>query len=100
MRFKKFSFNSLQTGRCIQSSEVTGLRQDDLSVGFQFPSNGKVYPKIAGQEDLDANDAEPCFNSLQTGRCIQSCALHSVRSADLKLVSIPFKREGVSKDRG
>ena len=38
---------------------------------FQFPSNGKVYPKSSGAVRGDVVGSK-CFNSLQTGKCIQS----------------------------
>ena len=62
------SFNSLQTGKRIQS-------QFDLFMGwltamFQFPSNGKAYPK-----------------SIMWG----------TEPSAIVVVSIPFKRESVSK---
>ena len=41
-----------------------------LTAVFQFPSNGKVYPKWRCQVYEYA--CKQCFNSLQTGRCIQS----------------------------
>ena len=39
------SFNSLQTGKRIQ--RLPGEEKDDNESEFQFPSNGKAYPKIA-----------------------------------------------------
>ena len=62
------SFNSLQTGKCIQSS-------------------GEFPPNLTTRES---------FNSLQTGKCIQRTEemLWAIRV----LVSIPFKRESVSKE--
>ena len=60
-------FNSLQTGKCIQS-EFLGCNAFGKSV-FQFPSNGKVYSKWQ-QQLLTLSGAR--FNSLQTGKCIQS----------------------------
>ena len=38
---------------------------------FQFPSNGKAYPKVTHE---NVKNAPPtlCFNSLQTGKRIQS----------------------------
>ena len=90
---------------------------------FQFPSNGKVHQKANPTNSLTlttkisfnslqtgryikrfsnrySNTAPyESFNSLQTGRYIKSiprrvCILRGT------LVSIPFKREGTSKDRG
>ena len=62
------SFNSLQTGKCIQSKAVERSLKE-LGVEFQFPSNGKVYPK-AININL-ASSLDQSFNSLQTGKCIQ-----------------------------
>ena len=62
------SFNSLQTGRCIQSTKPVGHMKRQIN----------------------------SFNSLQTGRCIQSIPCRS-RGFYQRSVSIPFKREGVSK---
>ena len=63
---------------------------------FQFPSNGKVYSKpSASSPELSLYI---CFNSLQTGKCIQrfrSCLFRGRKSR----VSIPFKRESVFKER-
>ena len=36
--------------------------------GFQFPSNGKAYPKSHGTMQAEGST---CFNSLQTGKHIQ-----------------------------
>ena len=41
---KRGSFNSLQTGKCIQSHPHVADLADITT--FQFPSNGKVYPKF------------------------------------------------------
>ena len=88
-------------------------------IRFQFPSNGKAYPKLG--EVVSVVDVVACFNSLQTGKRIQSvsCNLGSLRKHKMfqfpsngkaypkgetlvqmregKIVSIPFKRESVSK---
>ena len=62
--------HSVQTGRCIQRLEE--LTQALLVANeFQFPSNGKVYPKKMLLNGM-CQDCLYCFNSLQTGRCIQS----------------------------
>ena len=45
------SFNSLQTGKCIQSCKDLLHRTVGLYDLFQFPSNGKVY----SEESLQAN---------------------------------------------
>ena len=87
-------FNSLQTGKCIQSDddddgEVMALSQfqfpsngkvyskllewcipgNRMESRFQFPSNGKVYSKPS--ESGGVYNSETSFNSLQTGKCIQ-----------------------------
>ena len=62
------SFNSLQTGKCIQRVVLMGMDCDEAQK-FQFPSNGKVYPKRNSK-----------IFQLRTNQ-----------------VSIPFKRESVSK---
>ena len=64
-----FGFNSLQTGRHIQSLAMSFAAEAGL-LEFQFPSNGKAYPK---EEVTMAG----IFLSI--------------------FVSIPFKREGISK---
>ena len=113
------SFNSLQTGKCIQSKEEgsrtrfgfpefqfpsngkvypkwDSLRNPDEGDVFQFPSNGKVYPKAASAMGTETCECHR-FNSLQTGKCIQR--LEGATEAFVRLVSIPFKRESVSKDK-
>ena len=58
-----FGFNSLQTGKRIQRCE-RGMIVFYAAMMFQFPSNGKAYPKVLFPEipfDLDYR-----FNSLQT----------------------------------
>ena len=63
------SFNSLQTGKCIQSLAVYFIRKGGARNLFQFPSNGKVYSKsVRPAPELQEGQS---FNSLQTGKCIQ-----------------------------
>ena len=64
-----YSFNSLQTGRYMERNIPAG--RENLVLGFQFPSNGKVH-----------------------GKCRQSTSFPWVNL----IVSIPFKREGTWKD--
>ena len=87
------SFNSLQTGKYIQRTMTVSPwvftlmfqfpsngkvypKQPRLSErlilepGFQFPSNGKAYPKLKSKSSKLIG--RPCFNSLQTGKHIQS----------------------------
>ena len=91
--YSAFGFNSLQTGRHIQRKEEMQITESDDV--FQFPSNGKAYPKrkpadekgnddgdvsipfkregiSKGYEDRAGQGNETCFSSLQTGRHIQS----------------------------
>ena len=92
----RYCFNSVQTGRCIQS--LTHNHQNNAGAfEFQFRSNGKVYPKTQTTADM-IMILLMSFNSLQTGRCIQSCG-RTATTRRLGFVSIPFKREGVSKER-
>ena len=68
--YKKLtSFNSLQTGKRIQRSKNQDGNIPNQEK-FQFPSNGKAYPKPANDNDEDAT-ANNSFNSLQTGKRIQ-----------------------------
>ncbi len=110
-------FNSLQTGKRIQRkikgdflmarldvsipfkresvSKGRMPKEDRKEIKFQFPSNGKAYPKRLPV--LLSTGSEFGFNSLQTGKRIQS----EKRKTPLKnliYVSIPFKRESVSKE--
>ena len=62
---------------------------------FQFPSNGKAYPKLKSSWQNE-NNHKLCFNSLQTGKPIQSRCFEFV-SSGRNYVSIPFKRESLSK---
>ena len=87
------SFNSLQTGRYIQSIDDNRLT-DPFSTEFQFPSNGKVYPKRVHKIPLPSTTR---FNSLQTGRYIQR-KKKVTHEEYCEAVSIPFKREGISKE--
>ena len=86
------SFNSLQTGKRIQSWAERWLWLSDISE-FQFPSNGKAYPK--SEDSIRTGVVGYSFNSLQTGKRIQRTTATS--SLHPQPVSIPFKRESVSK---
>ena len=111
------SFNSLQTGNCIQTSWPIWptCRQPRVSIPFkretafkrgrkrnenrtanqfQFPSNGKLHSnKISGHGE---SFPDPGFNSLQTGNCIQT-RFRRKTGKDSICVSIPFKRETAFK---
>ena len=62
---------------------------------FQFPSNGKAYPKKCRFFGLHFKALS--FNSLQTGKPIQSDSETVEKLNDPNEVSIPFKRESLSK---
>ena len=87
-------FNSLQTGKYIQSSQRDPCTRP-VTRKFQFPSNGKVYPKGNGSPDKVQRSR---FNSLQTGKYIQRGITVVVIDWGLLRVSIPFKRESISKE--
>ena len=61
------SFNSLQTGNCIQTTPEAYYRGS--SGQFQFPSNGKLHSNTV---TVAVTQITPSFNSLQTGNCIQT----------------------------
>ena len=69
IRTDKMSFNSLQTGKPIQRHHARSLCL--LGRKFQFPANGKAYPKALG--------------------------IDLIQGAGILFVSIPFKRESLSK---
>ena len=62
---------------------------------FQFPSNGKVHGKTEWM--ACAGWKEEGFNSLQTGRYMESSRWRYNCHHPLSCVSIPFKREGTWK---
>ena len=111
-------FNSLQTGKRIQrrvSAAESEVQYPEVSIPFkresvskaaetasgrssplrkfQFPSNGKAYPKAVFHL---LRRLVLCFNSLQTGKRIQRSFKKSL-DGPIFCVSIPFKRESVSK---
>ena len=87
----RMSFNSLQTGKQIQSEDFS-LKQLCVwvSIPFKRESRSKVR-KRTGQVCRPWS-----FNSLQTGKQIQSSSRFGWGGAML-IVSIPFKRESRSK---
>ena len=62
---------------------------------FPFPSSGKAYPKEHRHCRLDCRRSS--FDSLRTGKRIQRSITISTRAGN-SCVSIPFKRESVSKE--
>ena len=111
-------FNSLQTGRRIQSwfAHPAGF----LYARFQFPSNGKADTKAGshapdqigtlvsipfkreggskGCQYLNAwKDITKCFNSLQTGRRIQSISIDFLIKKCEKLFQFPSNGKAYPK---
>ena len=69
-------------------------QQLDKRIEFQFPSNGKVYPKLDGQSFYPGSDWE--FQFPSNGKVYPKARIANAQLATL-YVSIPFKRESVSK---
>ena len=114
------SFNSLRTGKHIQ--RLTHLLIIiAICVGFQFPPNGKAYPKVNVTQKLETKAAKfqfppngkaypkmveelkrrytgyISFNSLRTGKHIQRKRSKRVKKKKVQ-VSIPSERESISKE--
>ena len=116
VKLNQFQFPS--NGKADPKSTVNNIRKK-LWNEFQFPSNGKADPK--GSTRTHCHRRQSCFNSLQTGKQIQSRCLRILLSLSLSFcfnslqtgkqiqstvamaytlrvrVSIPFKRESRSK---
>ena len=86
-------FNSLQTGRCIQRKPQP-VRTTRV-VSFNSLQTGRCIQSFTQQ--LQTVIEWTGFNSLQTGRCIQRSFPEEGKGGLYVHVSIPFKREGVSK---
>ena len=86
-------FNSLRTGRVIQSTQHTSLIEY-LKEMFPFPTNGKGHPK--GFMPVMMQSLQLGFHSLRTGRVIQRELKEAGKDAEVN-VSIPYEREGSSK---
>ena len=92
---KEPSFNSLQTGKHIQSLQI--WERWPCSVGeFQFPSNGKAYPKKGGVPPQAFIDILRAFQFPSNGKAYPKPSYRAV-SNKMNGVSIPFKRESISK---
>ena len=87
---ERIGFNSLQTGKRIQREK--DWKQKTGTKCFNSLQTGKRIQR--GLKNEWRNERQ-CFNSLQTGKRIQS-HLH-LWNRHLISVSIPFKRESVSK---
>ena len=92
----KLCFNSLQTGKPIQSEIFWHPHR--LLHPFQFPSNGKAYPKentAAGKRAL----LDFKFQFPSNGKAYPKKTRVATESDEIgDWVSIPFKRESLSKD--
>ena len=87
------SFNSLQTGKHIQRRSMWPPRR--RSVGFNSLQTGK--PIQSGAKICLSKSRQVSFNSLQTGKHIQR-GYWRYKRYTRGAVSIPFKRESISKD--
>ena len=85
-------FNSLQTGRTFRTQR--GTRINTAYITFQFPSNGKDFPNRTHATIWGTRHQS--FNSLQTGRTFRT-RFRKILLHILLIVSIPFKREGLSE---
>ena len=90
-------FNSLQTGKQIQRITTVSFA-DFWQGGFQFPSNGKADPKLTSTQGTGQSETTG-FNSLQTGKQIQRYSGLTDTAQKFMSVSIPFKRESRSKEK-
>ena len=86
---KSFQFPS--NGKVYSEKEMKMTKRDVIA-GFQFPSNGKVYSEKSVKVETQQRKGGS-FNSLQTGKCIQSA--DPAAREKMGKVSIPFKRESV-----
>ena len=88
------SFHSLQTGKPIQSpsEELVGLEERV----FPFPSNGKAYPKTRSAGILQPKYTVFPFPS--NGKAYPKEQATANEQVNANEVSIPFKRESLSKE--
>ena len=63
---------------------------------FQFPSNGKAYPKISKMENIAI--LFQMFQFPSNGKAYPKCKGHRTKDGRAYCVSIPFKRESISKE--
>ena len=96
VKWIRLCFNSLRPGRHIQSIQHLESRLGQGEV-FQFPTNGKAYPKSSTPRT--SSSRRICFNSLRPGRHIQSRRNCPQGRGGHGGVSIPYDREGISKVR-
>ena len=87
------SFNSLQTGNCIQTSVRGG--NVIVEIKFQFPSNGKLHSNLCSWRQCYSRDKV----SIPFKRETAFKQGTSVSFLERGKVSIPFKRETAFKHR-
>ena len=63
---------------------------------FQFPSNGKAYPKVCGCDEASVID-NIMFQFPSNGKAYPKTKHKFFKKNFRRRVSIPFKRESVSK---
>ena len=66
------------------------------SLKFQFPSNGKAYPKTFDNRDYSRN-AQQMFQFPSNGKAYPKLP-PALLTIAICSVSIPFKRESISKE--
>ena len=86
-------FNSLQTGKPIQRNSTCHVRHARQNK-FQFPSNGKAYPKYRRR---NSEDEEEVVSIPFKRESLSKEAQEFTKEAIIQFVSIPFKRESLSK---
>ena len=89
------SFNSLQTGKRIQRRSCWYCHYYRRKEVFQFPSNGKAYPKYVRAEELKAAWEKVSIPFKRESG--SKARYHATKTLGCGKVSIPFKRESVSK---
>ena len=92
-RDEHYCFNSLQTGKCIQSDRVQAVPSDEER--FQFPSNGKVYSKTAFETPRPFERSTVSIPFKRESVFKVTAIAKEMQDSG---VSIPFKRESVFKD--
>ena len=94
--FIVFGFNSLQTGKWIQSILMGSIRDGLASSRFNSLQTGKWIQSLS---IFLKKRIEKGFNSLQTGKWIQSRRYSQYSQGSRNYVSIPFKRESGFRER-
>ena len=87
-------FNSLQTGKPIQRIGTKSNATSTTIVLFQFPSNGKAYPKPLGKSPWKIGKT---FQFPSNGKAYPKSRYSRTAVQRRVRVSIPFKRESLSK---